>query len=169
MDMTAQLLSGLQHIHSMNIVHRDLQCDNILYRRERNYDSGKARYSVKISDFGISALMAKGEDKALTSIGRDYDYAPELVTQGATSYRSDIYQVGLIVYFLICGQSALSAQDGPSHQAVISGSAKRKALALDTPLGSGIAAWLDLDPNQRPQTCALAWKTIYSKVYRTAK
>ncbi len=33
--------------------------DNVLYRRERNHDSGKARFSVKISDFGISALMHK--------------------------------------------------------------------------------------------------------------
>ncbi len=37
--------------------------------------------------------------------------------QGSTSLRSDIYQVGLIVYFLITGKSCLSAQDGPSHQA----------------------------------------------------
>jgi hypothetical protein len=36
-----------------------LQVDNVLYRRERNHDSGKARFSVKISDFGISALMQK--------------------------------------------------------------------------------------------------------------
>lgn len=166
MDITGQLLSGLQHIHSMNIVHRDLQCDNILYRRERNYDSGKARFSAKISDFGISALMAKGQDKAVTSIGRDYDYAPELVTQGATTFRSDIYQVGLIIFFLITGGPALSAhQDGPSHQAVISGNAKKRALAIGTALGNGIAMWLELDPNLRPQTCSAAWKLIYREVY----
>lgn len=118
MDITGQLLSGLHHIHSLNIVHRDLQADNVLYRRERNHDSGKARFSVKISDFGcavfracicrrhshmwcrISALMQKGQDVALTSVGRDYDYAPELVTHGATSFRSDIYQGKFGVYAL---------------------------------------------------------------------
>lgn len=83
---------------------------------------------IKISDFGISVRclasflilfapnppsfpsfvvlffsnpqkMLKADQKAAqTFIGRDYDYAPELVTKGHTTTRSDIYQCGLVLF-----------------------------------------------------------------------
>lgn len=73
--------------------------------------------------------------------------------------------VGMIVYFLLTGKTALSIQDGASHTAVISGKAYDRARQLGTPMGTGIAAWLQLDPSARPATCPAAWSTIYREVY----
>lgn len=57
-----------------------------------------------------------GQDFAVSFIGRDYDYAPELLNQGHTSKKSDIYQLGLILYFCLTGKAAITTQDGPSSQ-----------------------------------------------------
>jgi serine/threonine protein kinase len=103
------ILAGLHHIHQRNIIHRDLHVDNILYSITNQYmffllymyltinsyvfffysyappRTASQKISIKISDFGISKLLRPTENAAVTFIGRDYDYCPELVTKGTVS------------------------------------------------------------------------------------
>ena len=48
-SITYQMLLGLKHMHSANIIHRDIKPDNILIRRADN--------CVKIADFGLSRVL----------------------------------------------------------------------------------------------------------------
>jgi len=95
----------------------------------------------------------------MTKIGRDYDYAPELIYSGATR-RSDIYQIGLILYFCFTGYGCFGPKDGTSVQAVGSGVAQQHARNLNSPLGSCIAKMLDLNPAYRYDNCIEAWKAM---------
>ena len=81
-NLGGQILSGLNHIHIRNIIHRDLHVDNVLYAPPRH---ASQKIAVKISDFGISKMLKPSENAAITFIGRDYDYSPELVTRGYVS------------------------------------------------------------------------------------
>ena len=111
MQFGGQILSGLFLIHSRDIIHRDLHIDNILYVAAGN------QITLKIADFGIAKVLQPGGDsKAATFIGREYDYAPELINQGFTSRQSDLYQVGLVLYFLNRGTPAVGKNDGPAVQ-----------------------------------------------------
>lgn len=45
------ILRGIDHMHSLKIMHRDIKLDNILYNSEEKI--------LKICDFGISAFEDK--------------------------------------------------------------------------------------------------------------
>lgn len=48
-----QLVLAVEQIHTMNFIHRDIKPDNILIDREGH---------LKISDFGLSKYLEKGEE-----------------------------------------------------------------------------------------------------------
>lgn len=79
---------------------------------------------------------------------------PELVTKGHTTKRSDIYQLGLVLYHIYTGQHALSANDGNNVvQIVTSGLARTRAEQLNTKLGDVIAIMLRRAPEYRYKDC----------------
>eukprot|EP01126_Amoeba_proteus_P008219 TRINITY_DN13021_c0_g2_i3.p1 TRINITY_DN13021_c0_g2~~TRINITY_DN13021_c0_g2_i3.p1 ORF type:complete len:589 (-),score=117.83 TRINITY_DN13021_c0_g2_i3:143-1909(-) len=158
--LASQILSGLDHIHSKGIIHRDLHIDNILYKKSLFIGSDGSvhtKLEIKISDFGISKILRQGEFLAQTFIGRDYDYAPELLTSHVTSKQSDIYQVGLILFFLRTGRLAISSADGPLSHVITSGLAQRNAQGLGSKLGHEIGRLLSVNPVHRPRNCQEAW------------
>jgi protein serine kinase H len=111
--MVVQILLGVQYLHSLGIVHRDLKVENILLQ-------GVGPSSeIKIADFGLSAFVGIGEVgfDAQESVKRkrynllrdmwgtkEY-FAPELITR---SYgpQVDLWSVGCIVYEMLSGDVA---------------------------------------------------------------
>jgi serine/threonine protein kinase len=65
-----QMLKALAHLHKSHVIHRDMKAGNILL-----LPSGK----VKLTDFGVSALMSSGKLKRDTFIGTPYWMAPEVI------------------------------------------------------------------------------------------
>jgi cyclin-dependent kinase 12/13 len=99
----SQLLSGLQHCHDRNILHRDIKGSNLLLN-----NTGM----LKIADFGLATLFGPSEKRALTSRVVTLWYrAPELLL-GAVDYGVgvDLWSVGCILAELFAGKPIMPAR-----------------------------------------------------------
>jgi hypothetical protein len=83
---------GLKYAHAQRIIHRDLKPRNILLKDG----------VPKISDWGLSRVISESASTAVTSFTPSYA-APEQVTNRAKDQRTDIWQVGVILYELVTG------------------------------------------------------------------
>lgn len=87
-----QILSGLAHIHSKNIVHRDMKLENILI--EENNDE----FVVKLIDFDTATKFGKSGMKGI--FGTVYYMAPELIS-GTYTEKCDVWSAGVILYSML--------------------------------------------------------------------
>ncbi len=85
---------ALEHIHSQNIIHRDIKPDNIHITT-----SG----AIKLMDFGISKAMDSTRTTTGVVMGTPYYMAPEQVLGRNITPLVDVYSFGVLVFELMTG------------------------------------------------------------------
>uniref|UniRef100_A0A2P2LA94 mitogen-activated protein kinase kinase n=1 Tax=Rhizophora mucronata TaxID=61149 RepID=A0A2P2LA94_RHIMU len=95
-EICKQVLKGLMYLHhEKHIIHRDLKPSNLLINH---------RGEVKITDFGVSAILASTSGLANTFVGT-YNYmSPERISGGKYGSKSDIWSLGLLLLECATGQ-----------------------------------------------------------------
>ncbi|XP_061966161.1 mitogen-activated protein kinase kinase SIPKK-like [Populus nigra] len=95
-----QVLKGLLYLHhEKHIIHRDLKPSNLLINH---------RGEVKITDFGVSAIMQSTSGQANTFVGT-YNYmSPERISGGRYDYKSDIWSLGLVLLECATGEFSIT-------------------------------------------------------------
>lgn len=95
-----EILDAMQYVHSRQRIHRDIKPSNIMLRPNR---------SVCIIDFGIAKDARVGTGQTVGRIiGTDGYMSPEQAGGLNIDARTDIYSLGLVLYYLITGQNAIS-------------------------------------------------------------
>ena len=91
-----QAVEGLDFVHRVGIVHRDIKPDNILIMSEKD---------IRLADFGVSVLP--GEASAIkelqAGVGTMSYMAPEVLEGVSYDKRSDIYSLGVSFYEMFSG------------------------------------------------------------------
>lgn len=97
-DLIRATLSAVAYLHDHGIVHRDLKPENLLFRTpEDNAD-------LLIADFGLSRIMDEEQFHVLTTTCGTPGYmAPEIFKKSGHGKPVDIWAIGVITYFLLCG------------------------------------------------------------------
>mmetsp|Transcript_24087 Transcript_24087/g.52156 ORF Transcript_24087/g.52156 Transcript_24087/m.52156 type:complete len:419 (-) Transcript_24087:37-1293(-) len=94
--MVKSILEAVAYLHDeLNVVHRDIKCENFLFKR-----SPDDCLSMKLIDFGMSRECHENVMK--TSIGTVYYIAPEVLSK-SYGKKCDLWSVGVVAYMIICG------------------------------------------------------------------
>ncbi|KAB8180185.1 protein kinase, partial [Lysobacter maris] len=109
LDLFVRICETVAHAHRHLIVHRDIKPSNIVVTRDGE---------VKLLDFGIAKVLGDADAPlqpmtrtAMRMFTPEYA-APEQVAGGTATTATDVYQLGLLLYELLCGQRAQDAGSG---------------------------------------------------------
>ena len=97
--IAAAVCDALHYMHGQGVLHRDLKPENIMFCRDG---------SIRIIDFGIAALAGARRLTFGTFSRRmgTADYAaPEQVKGKRGDARTDVYQLGIVLYEMLTGQT----------------------------------------------------------------
>lgn len=92
----SQMLSGILHLHSLRIVHRDIKPDNVCV-------GGNDGETVKLIDFGFAAMLpAHGWLRG--PVGTFPYICPEMLNGQRYGEKADIWSFAVVVYVLLFGE-----------------------------------------------------------------
>lgn len=93
-----EVLRGLQLMHSLHRLHRDIKSDNVLV----GYNG-----DVKIADFGFAANLTREQSKRSSVVGTPYWMAPELIRGMSYDDKVDIWSLGITLIEMTDGEPPL--------------------------------------------------------------
>jgi len=156
-ELVLQVLAGLEYAHSHGIVHRDIKPSNLFVMPNG---------TVKLGDFGIARVDNASLTREGASVGTPHYMSPEQFKGETVDARSDLFSVALILYELLTGERAFSADS-------VSATMKRVLLDMPLPMRTfnrdlpveldiAVARGLSEDPARRYQSAAAFADTLRS-------
>lgn len=98
-----QIADVLSAAHAQGVIHRDLKPDNVMLM-----PVARGRYAVKVLDFGIAKIVDDDNDGPTTETGSVFGtpefMSPEQARGDGADPRSDIYALGIILFFMVTGK-----------------------------------------------------------------
>ncbi|CAH1171223.1 unnamed protein product [Phaedon cochleariae] len=99
---TSELILGLEFLHDRGIVHRDLKPENLLFQEN---------WHLLITDLGSAKIMTDCDNenddfdkrRRNSFVGTAQFVSPEMLTDTSSSYESDLWALGCIIYQIVSG------------------------------------------------------------------
>jgi hypothetical protein len=145
-EIARQICLGLAAAHEAGMLHRDLKPANVMI-------DGRGR--VRITDFGLAGLADElARDGRIA--GTPAYMAPEQLTGGRVSARSDIYALGLVLYEVFTGKRVFAAKNMAElrqlHASDSFTTPSELVRDLDPAVERVVLQCLEKDPDSRPSS-----------------
>src|SRR5712692_5492298 len=155
LDITIEVLTGLQFAHQRGVIHRDVKPSNI-----RIMPDGR----VKIMDFGIARLQKADATGSGAIVGTPTYMAPEQITNGAITPATDVFSVGCMLYELLCYQRPFEAESvhGVLYQVLTTEPRPLRTVAPSIPaaLERVVAKAMNKVPHERYESAGQMMSTL---------
>ena len=131
-----QVAAALSAVHAAGLVHRDVKAQNVM--REQG---GR----IVLMDLGASlnAAPETAPDPDPDVIGTPFYMAPELFDQGTATRETDIYSLGVLLFYLVSGRFPLTARTLDELRTAHRARARRSLRDVRPGIDSGYVALVD--------------------------
>ncbi|KAG9340321.1 hypothetical protein JZ751_021773 [Albula glossodonta] len=143
-NVIRQVLEAVAYLHSLNIIHRNLKLENLMYYTENNQSK------VVLQDFYLSRF----ENGSITEPCGTPEYlAPEVVSRRRYGRPVDCWAIGVIMFILLSGNPPFydeaEEEDTDMHNRVIFCRIAAGEFEFDSPY------WDDISPEAKALVCRL--------------
>ena len=153
-----QACDSLGEAHEQGLIHRDIKPANIYVCRY-----GRGVDHVKVLDFGLVKFRDTNDEAEINLTADDRVtgtpafMAPEQVMGTGADARTDIYQLGCVMFWLLTGTYVFKAETAMATmmmhvQAVPEAPSSRAELPISETLDRIVLSCLEKDPARRPQS-----------------
>jgi serine/threonine protein kinase len=162
-DIAQQVASALAAAEKRSLIHRDLKPGNLMLISPDDEEGGTAERgvpSVKIIDFGLAKVLNAPVDLTRLThdgfVGTPAFASPEQFGNSALDVRSDIYSLGITLWFALTGKTPFGGQGFEeirrAQQSDVLPIEQLKAARVPSRLKSLLKSMLAFEPAARPGT-----------------
>lgn len=156
LDVAMQVSRALTAADRLHLVHRDIKPGNIMLLPD---PADGARVIVKVIDFGLARSLTLDSTPAVTTcafMGTPQFASPEQIENLPLDTRSDIYSLGCVLWFLLCGEAAFNGSTARvMAQQLTSDPPFERLSHLPASVRTLLKSMLAKDPDARPQTAVI--------------
>jgi len=146
-EIASALASALGFAHGHGVIHRDMKPANVLFMSDGR---------VKLADMGIARLLSpEALTATITVRGTPRYVSPEQARGDPVDSRADLYSLGCVLFEMLTGRTPFEGNLAALSYAHVNTPAPRVRSidpAVPTGLDELVAAMLEKDPADRPQT-----------------
>ena len=102
-DIIFKCAKALDYSHKRGVLHRDIKPGNIMLAQDGS--------TAKIMDFSIAEMLQGNKLRPETVVGSPAFMSPEQIRKQDMGPSSDLYSLGAVMYYLLCGEPPFVAQD----------------------------------------------------------